>query len=83
MKMYMDTYVQLQYNRIGGNIMAKKQRSARVRANMKWAANNLKSFKFSFNIDKDADIINKLSSLENKQGYIKDLIRADLAKEEK
>ena len=31
----------------------------------------------------DADIIEKLDSLENKQGYIKELIRADIAKEQK
>lgn len=28
----------------------------------------------------DADILEKLESVESKQGYIKDLIRADIAK---
>ena len=28
----------------------------------------------------DADILQKLSEVENKQGYIKDLIRKDIAK---
>lgn len=30
----------------------------------------------------DKDILDKLESVENKQGYIKDLIRADIAKNE-
>lgn len=32
-----------------------------------------------FNIKTDADIVEKLTSVPNKQGYIKQLIRADLA----
>ena len=31
---------------------------------------------------KDADIIDKLDKVGNKQGYIKQLIRADIAKED-
>lgn len=59
--------------------MAKKKLTARVRANMKWASSNVKQVKFNLNIEKDADILEKLDSVENKQGYIKDLIRRDIA----
>jgi hypothetical protein len=32
------------------------------------------------NTKTDADILEKLNEVENKQGYIKELIRADLSK---
>lgn len=63
--------------------MAKKKISARAKANMKWASNNIRQIKFSFHNEKDSDIIEKLDSVENKQGYVKDLIRSDIAKEHK
>ena len=33
---------------------------------------------FKFNLDSDADILEKIDSVPNKQGYIKELIRKDL-----
>lgn len=59
--------------------MAKKKLSPRVKANMKWASNNLRQIKFSFHLEKDSDIIEKLDSVDNMQGYVKELIRADIA----
>ena len=37
------------------------------------------SMKFKFNINTDADIIHKLESVANRQGYIKHLIRKDIS----
>ena len=59
----------------------KKELSARTRANMKYAKSHVRQIKFSFNIDTDADILEKLDGVENKQGYIKELIRADIKKD--
>lgn len=39
---------------------------------------NFKSVYLKLNKEKDADILDKLSSVGNVQGYIKDLIRADI-----
>lgn len=52
---------------------------AQKRANAKWMKNNLKQFKFGFNINTDQDIISWLESRENKIQYIKALIRSDMA----
>ena len=57
----------------------KKELSARVRANMKYAKSHIRQIKLGFNIDTDSDILEKLDSVDSKQGYIKDLIRADIA----
>lgn len=51
---------------------------AQKRASIKYAKSNVTQIKFSFNNRTDADIIDKLNSVENKQGYIKDLIRNDI-----
>ena len=40
---------------------------------------NCKHLSLKLNLRTDSDIINKLSSVPSMQGYIKDLIRADLA----
>lgn len=61
--------------------MAKKKVSARSRASMKWTANHTKQMKINLNLESDADIIAKLESTGNKQGYIKELIRADIRKD--
>ena len=53
---------------------------ARVKASMKYNEKNTKQIKFSFNLKTDADILEKLDSVPNKQGYIKELIRNDLKK---
>lgn len=40
---------------------------------------NTKQIKFKFNLKTDADILKKLEEVENKQGYIKELIRRDIS----
>ncbi len=42
---------------------------------------NTKQIKLKLNIKTDADILDKLSSINNVQGYIKSLIREDISKE--
>ena len=51
---------------------------AQIKASMKYNEKNTKQIKFSFNLKTDADILEKLDSVPNKQGYIKALIRNDL-----
>lgn len=58
--------------------MEDKKKESRKRASMKYNAAHTKQFKMTLNIKTDADIIEKLESVENKQGYIKDLIRKDM-----
>lgn len=43
----------------------------------------LVNVQLQFNRNTDSDIINHLQTIPNKQGYIKQLIRADIAKTEK
>lgn len=53
---------------------------AQKRATEKYDAANTVQFHLKLNINTDRDIIDKLNSVESKQGYIKDLIREDLKK---
>ena len=46
-----------------------------------WKSKNIKQFKIGLNRNTDADIIDFLDTLDNKQGYIKDLIRRDMKKQ--
>lgn len=50
-------------------------------AQNKYAKNNTKHFGIILNINTDTDIIDWLSKQENKQGYIKSLIRKDMKNE--
>lgn len=45
-----------------------------------WNKENTRQIKCRFNLRTDADILSKLDSVENVQGYIKELIRADIAR---
>lgn len=45
---------------------------------MKYDRSNTQRIYLKFNLKTDADILEKLDSVENKQGYIKDLIRKDI-----
>lgn len=56
----------------------RKNSDARLRANAKYDATHTKQYKFKFNTETDADIIELLDSLANKQGFIKELIRANM-----
>lgn len=53
---------------------------ALIKAQKKYDKSKTKSFTFKFNRRTDADIINRLEGVDNKQGYIKELIRKDLKK---
>lgn len=44
-----------------------------------YCATHQRQIKFSFSIENDADVLAKLDSVQNKQGYVKALIRADIA----
>lgn len=56
--------------------MATKE--ARNRATQKYTAANIKQIKLALNRKTDADIIEHLASIENINGYLKDLIRSDI-----
>lgn len=45
-----------------------------------WDKENTKQVKFKFNIRTDADILAHLEKQDNVQGYIKKLIRDDIAR---
>ena len=51
---------------------------AQKRAREKYEAKATVQIKMKLNRNTDADILEKLDEVPNKQGYIKDLIRADL-----
>jgi len=54
--------------------------AAHNRATAKYDALNTIQIRFKLNKKTDADIIEYLESIENRQGYIKSIIRADMAK---
>lgn len=58
--------------------MDEKQRQQRSKASIKYNAKNVKQFKLNLNLKTDQDIISHLESVDNKQGYVKDLIRKDM-----
>ena len=49
-------------------------------AKRKWDAENTTQIRLKLNKKTDADILEKLDSVPNKQGYIKELIRSDMQK---
>lgn len=51
---------------------------ARTRAQAKYDAEHTTGVYLKFNTKNDADILDMLASVSNKQGYIKELIRADI-----
>ena len=53
---------------------------AQKRASAKYNKNNTRLITIRLMLSSDADILNYLDSLPNKQGYIKSLIRADMAR---
>ena len=54
---------------------------AQKRASMAYDVKNTKQVKIKLNYNTDQDIIDKLESVDNKQGYIKQLIRADIIRD--
>lgn len=59
----------------GGKMKTTKAQKDAVR---RYDATHTKQIMFKFNLETDADILAKLDEVENKQGYIKELIRADI-----
>lgn len=55
-----------------------KASKALVAATSKYLKANCKGFYLLYNLKSDADIIQKLSEVPNKQDYIRQLIRADI-----
>ena len=53
---------------------------AQKRANAKYDKSNTKMMSLKFNLQTDADILDRLAKVPNKQGYIKELIRKDMKK---
>ena len=53
---------------------------AQIKAQKKYDAANTRQFHLKLNRRTDEDVLEKLDSVASKQGYIKELIRADLAK---
>lgn len=48
----------------------------------KWQSAHLKRYGFPVSLDSEKDIIDRLEAQENKSGYIKSLIRADIKQQE-
>lgn len=51
---------------------------AQLRAQAKYDKDNTVQVKLKFNKRTDSDIIARLAAIDNMQGYIKELIRADI-----
>lgn len=58
----------------------KKNSDARIKANAKYDAQWVKLYGIKFNRKYEADVIEKLDSVENKRQYLCSLIRADMDK---
>ena len=61
--------------------MMKRSSDARKRADSKYDANHTKQVKLKLNLETDKDILERLEEVDNKQGYIKALIRSDIKKD--
>lgn len=61
--------------------MMKKSTEAQIRAAAKYDKNNTKLVQLKLNKKTDADILEHLETVGNKQGFIKDLIRKAMAGE--
>ena len=57
---------------------SKKSTSAQVKASVKYDKKNTKIIPVKLNLNTDRDIIDFLESVDNKQGFIKQLIRGEL-----
>ena len=60
--------------------MANKSTESQVRASIKYNKENTVQISLKLNRSTDADLIDSLNRVKNKQGYIKELIRRDIAK---
>ena len=53
---------------------------AQIKAQAKYDARNTRQVHIKLNLRTDKDVLEKLDEVQSKQGYIKRLIREDLAK---
>ena len=53
---------------------------AQREASARYDSENTKAFKMKLNLKTDADILDWLAKQDNKQGYVKRLIREDMAR---
>ena len=60
-----------------------KTTEAQLRAIAKYDAANMKKYLLKLNRKTDSDVIDRLEQVENRQGYIKALIRKDIAEGKK
>ena len=60
--------------------MANKSTESQIRASAKYNKENTVQISLKLNRSTDADLIESLNRIANKQGYIKELIRRDIAK---
>lgn len=67
----------------GKELSMAKVSQAQLKAQAKYDAHNTRGIYIKLNIRTDEDIIDRLNSVSNRQGYIKGLIRDDIAKTEK
>ena len=54
---------------------------ARAKANAKYKKANIRQVIVNLNVKTDKDILEKLETVTNRQGYIKQLIRKDIAED--
>ena len=59
--------------------MANKSTESQIRASVKYNKENTVQISLKLNRTTDADLIDSLNRIENKQGYIKELIRRGIA----
>lgn len=60
--------------------MANKSTESQIRASVKYNKENTVQISLKLNRSTDADLIESLNRIANKQGYIKELIRRDITK---
>lgn len=60
--------------------MANKSTESQIRASVKYNKEKTVQISLKLNRSTDADLIDSLNRIANKQGYIKELIRRDIAK---
>ena len=59
--------------------MANKSTESQIKASIKYNKENTVQISLKLNRTTDADLIDSMNRIENKQGYIKELIRRDIA----
>lgn len=60
--------------------MANKSTESQIRASVKYNKENTVQISLKLNRSTDADLIDSLNRIANKQGYIKELIRRNITK---